>query len=346
MGLGIRARPSRRRDRSRLALLGLAAIAVAVLTATLSSGALASRSGEIEPTHVDLLVVPNPISIGQQVWLKGVVYTTDIPSEPVINEGNVEIHRFSGPDCTLVDTVVNTARSDSRGEYGYTETPSIPPPFSYRADYVGGGDDNDGDAGEGNSYELTSSTCVTVGSKPDLSGATVTGDVKVDGRSFKKGVIKYGARMAIDDGSSITLGSSVGHVSLASTGSSATVVASRATTAAPTATDKNRRRPIVDLHVAGGAFTSCKSGAFRSLSGVSKAKKPERSLWAHGKGHYRTTGNFSSATVRGTSWLMRDTCAGTLTKVFTGVVLVTDFTTHKVVAVKAGHSYLARPPQG
>lgn len=49
--------------------------------------------------------------------------------------------------------------------------------------------------------------------------------------------------------------------------------------------------------------------------------------------------------MRGTSWLTQDTCAGTLTKVLVGVVEVRDFTTHKTVFVRAGHSYLARPPR-
>jgi hypothetical protein len=65
-------------------------------------------------------------------------------------------------------------------------------------------------------------------------------------------------------------------------------------------------------------------------------------LWGSGKGKFRTTGKYSSATVRGTIWLTQDECDGTLTKVLRGTVRVADRKRHKTVTVKAGHSYLAR----
>jgi hypothetical protein len=60
------------------------------------------------------------------------------------------------------------------------------------------------------------------------------------------------------------------------------------------------------------------------------------------KGHFRTRGHFSAATVRGTEWGVRDRCDGTLTVVTRGVVAVRDFTLHKTVIVKTGHTYLAK----
>jgi hypothetical protein len=65
-------------------------------------------------------------------------------------------------------------------------------------------------------------------------------------------------------------------------------------------------------------------------------------LWGNGKGKFRTTGKYSSATVRGTIWLTQDECDGTLTKVLRGTVTVRDIRRKKTVRVKAGHSYLAR----
>jgi hypothetical protein len=83
-----------------------------------------------------------------------------------------------------------------------------------------------------------------------------------------------------------------------------------------------------------------------SAAAVTKKKKGAKSslgkLWGNGKGKFRTTGKFSSATVRGTIWLTQDRCDGTLTKVVRGTVRVQDFKRHKTVTVKAGHSYLAR----
>jgi hypothetical protein len=73
------------------------------------------------------------------------------------------------------------------------------------------------------------------------------------------------------------------------------------------------------------------------------AKKPKtRKLWGDGSGSFRTRGSFSSATVRGTKWLVIDRCDGTLTRVVRGVVTVRDFVKRKTVIVRAGKQYLAR----
>jgi hypothetical protein len=74
---------------------------------------------------------------------------------------------------------------------------------------------------------------------------------------------------------------------------------------------------------------------------ASKTKK--RHLWGDGKGSFRTAGKYSSATVRGTKWLVQDSCAGTLTRVVRGSVKVRDNVKHKTVTVAAGKSYLAKP---
>jgi hypothetical protein len=77
-----------------------------------------------------------------------------------------------------------------------------------------------------------------------------------------------------------------------------------------------------------------------------KKKKGPKSvlgkLWGNGKGKFRTSGKYSSATVRGTIWLTQDRCDGTLTTVKRGTVSVRDLRRHKTVTVKAGRSYLAR----
>jgi hypothetical protein len=74
------------------------------------------------------------------------------------------------------------------------------------------------------------------------------------------------------------------------------------------------------------------------------AKKPKtRKLWGDGSGAFRTRGQYSAATVRGTKWLVQDSCAGTLTKVAKGVVSVRDNVKRKTILVKAGKSYLAKP---
>jgi hypothetical protein len=81
---------------------------------------------------------------------------------------------------------------------------------------------------------------------------------------------------------------------------------------------------------------SCPKGA------KAAAGKKTRKLWGEGKGNFRTTGRLSSATVRGTKWLVQDTCDTTLTQVKQGSVAVKDFVTGKTVLLKAGKKYIAR----
>ena len=87
-------------------------------------------------------------------------------------------------------------------------------------------------------------------------------------------------------------------------------------------------------------------GARAAAAQAAKKKKGPKSvlgkLWGNGKGKFRTSGKYSSATVRGTIWLVEDRCDGTLTKVSAGRSQVRDFKRKKTVTVKAGHSYLAR----
>lgn len=83
-----------------------------------------------------------------------------------------------------------------------------------------------------------------------------------------------------------------------------------------------------------------------SSRGRAAAKKPKsRKLWGDGKGAFRTTGKYSAATVRGTRWLVQDSCKGTLTRVAAGAVNVTLKVKKPVIIVRAGKSYLARAPR-
>jgi hypothetical protein len=91
-------------------------------------------------------------------------------------------------------------------------------------------------------------------------------------------------------------------------------------------------------------LSSCGRAARGAAAGKRRKKKPgKRLLWGDGKGRFRTTGQYGAATVRGTKWLVQDSCAGTLVKVERGVVQARDFGRHRTVNVHAGRSYLARP---
>jgi len=88
-------------------------------------------------------------------------------------------------------------------------------------------------------------------------------------------------------------------------------------------------------------LTGCPTKKKRASAAATKPKT--RKLWGDGKGKFRTKGQYSAATVRGTKWLVQDTCTTTLTRVTQGVVAVEDFAKRKTVVVKKGKPYTARP---
>jgi hypothetical protein len=82
----------------------------------------------------------------------------------------------------------------------------------------------------------------------------------------------------------------------------------------------------------------------RTSSAAQTTPTTVRRLWGKGKGSFRTRGRYSSATVRGTTWLTADRCDGTLVRVFQGVIEVRDFRLKKTVRVPRGKSYVAKAP--
>ena len=81
----------------------------------------------------------------------------------------------------------------------------------------------------------------------------------------------------------------------------------------------------------------------KGKAGAAAAKKPKtRKLWGDGKGKFRTKGSYSAATIRGTRWLVQDTCTTTLTRVAQGVVSVRDDVKKKTLTLRKGKSYTAR----
>jgi streptogramin lyase len=99
-----------------------------------------------------------------------------------------------------------------------------------------------------------------------------------------------------------------------------------------------------DVYVA--LATGCRAAKARK-SGVTAARRKKKrgrnSLWGRDDhGRFRGHGRGSIATVRGTTWLMEERCAGSYTKVKEGKVAVRDRRRHRTVLVRAGHSYLAR----
>ena len=83
----------------------------------------------------------------------------------------------------------------------------------------------------------------------------------------------------------------------------------------------------------------------RARRSAKKKKGPKAvlgKLWGNGKGKFRTNGKYSSATVRGTIWLVAGPLRGDADQGQARHRRVRDFKRKKTVTVKAGHSYLAR----
>jgi hypothetical protein len=106
---------------------------------------------------------------------------------------------------------------------------------------------------------------------------------------------------------------------------------------------------FANLYLVGGSFKGCpraprnpRVALFSGKNGNSQSRSV-RHLWGSGDGAFRTVGRFSSATIRGTTWLTDDRCNGTLTRVTAGKVGVRDFVLKKTIVVKAPESYLAKP---
>jgi hypothetical protein len=106
---------------------------------------------------------------------------------------------------------------------------------------------------------------------------------------------------------------------------------------------------MTSLALRGGNFGRCpgRASALAHASVVPAAdsgrRRIVRSLWARDRGgRFRTYGNNSVATARGTAWVTRDRCDGTVTRVTEGAVRVKNRRTGRSVLVRAGRSYLAK----
>ncbi len=107
-----------------------------------------------------------------------------------------------------------------------------------------------------------------------------------------------------------------------------------------------RRDGLVVSTLLGGTYAGCPTDRPRGKkASVSRAKHVVRKLWAEGHGSYSTKGSYATGAVLGTRWLTEDLCEGTLIRVVTDRVAVTNLITGRHFVVKAGHSYLARAPR-
>jgi hypothetical protein len=110
--------------------------------------------------------------------------------------------------------------------------------------------------------------------------------------------------------------------------------------------------PLTVLALTAGDASVCKGfrpASSRPATGVVQIKGSTRRgdpaqnhLWGNGKGHFRTKGKGSYATVRGTIWNVENHCFTTHTTVRRGVVAVFDRGLHRTILVHAGDGYVAK----
>lgn len=80
---------------------------------------------------------------------------------------------------------------------------------------------------------------------------------------------------------------------------------------------------------------------FEAWIAAKKKGKRKNRVWGDGKGKFRSSGNNSSASVRGTVWLVENYVNATRTYVRSGVVDVRDKRKRKTIRLKRGKSYVA-----
>lgn len=111
---------------------------------------------------------------------------------------------------------------------------------------------------------------------------------------------------------------------------------------------QSRSTGLSTLALALGDRRSCPRVAARAGAAQRRQGERERSrgrrirfLWSRAKGRFRTRSNAASATVRGTTWLTADYCAGSLIDLRTGGLTVRDVVRGRTIVLRGGQSYFA-----
>jgi len=99
---------------------------------------------------------------------------------------------------------------------------------------------------------------------------------------------------------------------------------------------------VQKLRCGKGKRRPAKAGKSSGPVATTSAKRRRR-VWGSGGGNYKTSGSGGTGSVRGTTWLTKDTCRGTSFKVTDGLgISVLDFDLGQTVELGPGQSYFAR----
>ena len=200
-------------------------------------------------------------------------------------------------------------------------------------------------AGAGTSLPTTQIPLSTAAPEPVLGKSVVVAPLKGTIKIKRPGSAAYATLAA---GDAIPVGTVIdtrrGTIMLTSTLPAGTTQAGEFRGALFQVRQARTGRGMTDLVLRGENFARCPRPTGRlGARAAASTKRPQRRLWSRDKGgRFRTHGRNSVATVRGTSWVTTDTCAGTRTTVKAGAVAIRDRRSGKTILVRAGHSYLAR----
>jgi hypothetical protein len=100
---------------------------------------------------------------------------------------------------------------------------------------------------------------------------------------------------------------------------------------------------VEDLGCKNGKVGGARAGKAGEPVATVSRKRRRRRIWGSGSGNYSTSGSGGTGSVRGTTWLTKDTCRGTFFKVTEGLgISVLDFDLGQTVELGPGQSYFAR----
>lgn len=89
-----------------------------------------------------------------------------------------------------------------------------------------------------------------------------------------------------------------------------------------------------------GSARGCSGGRHATVARPNRESEPY--VRGHSKGRMQTAGDAGRAASKGTRWEVRNTCRGTIYRVFEDALIVTDPRRKRPIRVTAGHHYLVR----
>lgn len=181
-----------------------------------------------------------------------------------------------------------------------------------------------------------------------LIGEPVSGTVKIklpgaSGFSVLTGLTQIPVGSVIDTrGSRVELTAATGALGSHSADKSVEFYSGLFRITQPPASDSPATAKLVEKLACGPASESKAARASGAGPIARAAGKSRRKLWGSGSGGYRTSGRGSTGSVVGTTWLTKDTCGGTLTRVTEGAgVEVFNKEAKKNVFLGPGEKYFA-----